>query len=126
MTDHMTDGVDEAKVQSTMAPLLRQLGKPTAAAMERQDWITNVLYLAGAQSLDGLNTTLAPDVHDTFYAASTFVSEKDVLRAPSTDALMDYFYTTGAKSRVSWFIILYVRACSLARRRVGQVLTRAG
>ena len=100
------DDADVAKLNSTMAPLLNVLGTPNSIAMQTQDWITNVLYLAGASTVEGLNTTLAPDVHDHFYAASTIVSQHDTLRAPAAEALMDYFYGPGNNTDVSWFIIM--------------------
>ncbi|KAI0706913.1 FAD-binding domain-containing protein [Cerioporus squamosus] len=98
-------GADEAKVNATMAPLLAELGEPSATFMQAQDWITSVLYLAGTTGLDSLNTTLAPDTHDDFYATSTFVSLDEPLGAPSTDAVMEYFYGPGATSKVAWFVI---------------------
>ncbi|TFK84186.1 Glucooligosaccharide oxidase [Polyporus arcularius HHB13444] len=96
---------DVAKLNATMAPLLAELGKPTATTLQPQGWITSVLYYAGAPDVSGLNTTLAPDAHDHFYATSTFVSEREPLGKPSTDALMKYFYGPGVKSEVGWFII---------------------
>ncbi|RPD61410.1 FAD-binding domain-containing protein [Lentinus tigrinus ALCF2SS1-6] len=110
---------DIAKLNATMAPLLTELGRPTATTMQTQDWITSVLYYAGAQNLNGLNTTLAPDVHDHFYATSTFVSEHAPLGKPSADALMQYFYGLGTKTNVGWFIIfdLYGGPKSAIRRR---------
>ena len=89
-----------------MAPLLKELGTPTATTMDAQNWIESVLCLAGTTVLDSLNTTLAPDTHDTFYATSTFVSEQEPMVPAASDALMAYFYGPGAKSAVQWFIIL--------------------
>ena len=105
------DNADIAKLNATMAPLLAELGKPTSVTMQVQDWITSVLYYAGAPNVNGLNTTLAPDVHDHFFATSTFVSERAPLQEPSTDALMQYFYGPATKTKVGWFIILYVSSC---------------
>ena len=65
-----------------------------------------MLYLAGTNGLNSLNTTLAPDTHDDFYATSTFVSLDEPLGSPSTDAVMEYFYGPGATSEVAWFVIL--------------------
>ena len=89
-----------------MAPLLAELGTPYNIFMESQDWITSVLYLAGVNSTSDLNTTLAPDTHDDFYATSTFVSLTEMLGAPSTDALADYFYNDGTNTEIEWFAIL--------------------
>lgn len=91
-----------------MAPLLAELGTPSSVSMEAQNWIESVLFLAGttAQGLSSLNTTLAPDTHDTFYATSTFVSEQEPMVPAAADALMQYFYGPGAQSAVEWFIIL--------------------
>ena len=95
-----------AQLNATMAPLLAELGKPSSIMIQSQDWITSVLYYAGVQNSSALNTTFALDIHDHFYATSTFVSEQEPLGKPSTDALMQYFYGTGTKSEVEWFVIL--------------------
>ncbi len=89
-----------------MAPLLKQLGKPTSTFIQKQDWMKSVLYLGGVNSVSDLNSTKTPDTHDDFYATSTFVSQKEPLNAAAADALMKYFYTTGKTSKVQWFIIL--------------------
>ncbi|KAH9930407.1 FAD-binding domain-containing protein [Epithele typhae] len=96
---------DEAKVNATMAPLLAKLGTPSKTTMEAQDWITSVLFLAGTTGIDSLNSTLAPDTHDTFYATSTFVPQKQMMAPAAADALMEYFYGPGATSSVAWFVI---------------------
>ncbi|KAI1791689.1 FAD-binding domain-containing protein [Ganoderma leucocontextum] len=98
-------GVDEAKVNSTFAPLLEELGTPTDIFLEKQDWITSVLYLAGVDSTAQLNTTLAPDTHDTFFATSTFVPAAAPMNTNASDALFKYFYGPGASSAVEWFVI---------------------
>ncbi|PIL24479.1 hypothetical protein GSI_14233 [Ganoderma sinense ZZ0214-1] len=97
--------VDEATVNSTFAPLLAQLGTPSDIFLEEQDWITSVLYLAGVDSVLQLNTTLAPDTHDTFFATSTFVPEAAPMTQAASDALFAYFYGPGASSAVEWFAI---------------------
>ena len=103
--DGRADGVDEAKVNSTFAPLLKKLGKPTSTFLQKQDWIPSVLYLAGVNTTSQLNTTLAPDTHDTFYATSTFVPETAPMTQASSDALFKYFYGPGASTKVAWFAI---------------------
>ena len=100
-----------------MAPLLAELGTPSKTFMQPQNWIESVLYLAdgsATSSLTILNTTLAPDTHDMFYATSTFVSEEEPMVLAASDALMQYFYGPGASSKVAWFVILYValHSCS--------------
>ena len=98
-------------MNSVMAPLLAELGTPSNTFMQSQNWIESVLYLADGSTtspLTILNTTLAPDSHDTFYATSTFVSEEEPMVPAAADALMQYFYGPGATSPVEWFIILYV------------------
>lgn len=106
MTFAYLDTADEALVNSTMAPLLAELGTPYHIFMQSQNWIDSVLYLAGVDSVSDLNTTLAPDTHDDFYATSTFVSLTEMLGTPSSDALMNYFYDNGTNTEVEWFIIL--------------------
>ncbi|PIL24496.1 hypothetical protein GSI_14251 [Ganoderma sinense ZZ0214-1] len=98
-------GVDEATVNSTFAPLLEKLGTPTSTSLQKQDWITSVLYLAGVNTTAQLNTTLAPDTHDTFYATSTFVPEAAPMNQEASDALFEYFYGPGANTSVAWFAI---------------------
>ena len=90
-----------------MAPLLAELGTPSAISMESQNWIESVLFLAGTTSqwISSLDTTLVPDTHDTLFATSTFVSEEPMVPAAS-DALMNYFCGPGANTSVVWFIIL--------------------
>ncbi|RPD53461.1 FAD-binding domain-containing protein [Lentinus tigrinus ALCF2SS1-7] len=114
-------GADVSKLNATMAPLLSALGNPTTTTIQTQDWITSVLYYAGAQNgSSALNTTTAaPDIHDHFYATSTFVSEQEPLGKASADALMQYFYGPGTKSAVEWFVIfdLYGGSKSAIRGR---------
>ncbi len=74
--------------------------------LEKQSWIESVLYLAGVNDVEDLNTTLAPDTHDDFFATSTFVSEQEPLGAASADALMNYIYNQGTNTPVAWFAIL--------------------
>ena len=93
-------------MNSTMAPLLAELGTPSKVFIQEQSWIESVIYLAEVKSIDNLNTTLAPDTHDTFFATSTFVPAKEMMVPAAADALMKYFYGPGAKSEVKWFVIL--------------------
>ncbi len=102
---HHADGADKAKVTSTFAPLLAKLGTPTSTSLQKQDWITSVLYLAGVDNTAQLNTTSAPDTYDTFYATSTFVPETAPMTQAASDALFRYFYGPGASSAVEWFAI---------------------
>ena len=64
-----------------------------------------MLYLAGVDSVSQLNTTLAPDTHDYFYATSTFVSEEEPMSQSASDALFEYFYGPGTNTAVEWFAI---------------------
>ena len=98
--------MDEATVTSTFAPLLAKLGTPSDVFLQKQDWLTSVLYLAGVDSVSQLNTTLAPDAHDTFYATSTFVpSAAPMMNQAASDALFAYFYGPGVNTEVLWFAI---------------------
>ena len=78
---------------------------PSSVFLQEQDWITSVLYLAGVDSVSQLNTTLAPDTHDYFYATSTFVSEEEPMSQSASDALFEYFYGPGTNTAVEWFAI---------------------
>ncbi|KAI0713966.1 FAD-binding domain-containing protein [Earliella scabrosa] len=98
-------GATESRLNTTFAPLLKELGQPSSVFIQRQTWIENVLYLAGVDDIDDLDTTLAPDTHDDFFAASTFVSETEPLGEASSDALMKYIYEQGTKTSVAWFVI---------------------
>ena len=97
--------MDVATVNTTFAPLLKELGAPTGISLQEQDWITSVINLAGAHSIEELNTTLAPDANDTFYATSTFVSAAEPMNRAASDALFKYFYGPGAQTEVEWFVI---------------------
>ncbi|KAM5536522.1 hypothetical protein V8D89_009799 [Ganoderma adspersum] len=101
-------GVDVAAVNATFTPLLEELGAPTGISLQEQDWIAFVISLAGADSIEQLNTTLAPDTNDTndtFYATSTFVSAAEPMNCAASDALFKYFYGAGAETDVQWFVI---------------------
>ncbi|KAI0755390.1 FAD-binding domain-containing protein [Daedaleopsis nitida] len=98
-------GANQAKVDSTFAPLLKTLGKPSSTSFQKQSWIDSVVYLAGAGSVAELNTTTAPDVHDDFFATSTFVSEQEPMSTAASDALMNYIYKQGTSTAVEWFVI---------------------
>ncbi len=95
-----------ATLNSTFAPLLKELGTPTDISFKEQDWITSVLYLGGANSIAELNTTFAPDTNDTFFATSMFVSEAEPMNWAASDALFEYFYGPGADTDVRWFVII--------------------
>ncbi|PIL24501.1 hypothetical protein GSI_14256 [Ganoderma sinense ZZ0214-1] len=97
--------VEEATVNATFAPLLAKLGTPTSTSLQKQDWITSVLYLAGANTTAQLSTTLAPDMHATFYATSTFVPEAAPMNQKASDALFEYFYGPGANTNIAWYAI---------------------
>ncbi len=77
-----------------------------------------MLYLAGVDTIAELNTTSAPDTHDTFYATSTFVSETALMNQAASDALFKYFYGPGANTKVEWFAIfdLYGGGDSVIKR----------
>ena len=96
-----------------MAPLLAELGTPSSVFLQEQNWIDSVIYLAGTTGINSLNTTLAPDTHDTFFATSTFVPSQEMMVPAAADALMNYFYGPGATSKVEWFVILCVFALLL-------------
>ncbi|EJF58331.1 FAD-binding domain-containing protein [Dichomitus squalens LYAD-421 SS1] len=98
-------GADKAKVNSTFAPLLKKLGTPTSILLQEQDWITSVLHLADAKNISQLNTTLASDTHDYFYATSTFISEQRPMVQAASDALFKYFYGPGTNTSIKWFAI---------------------
>ncbi|PIL24500.1 hypothetical protein GSI_14255 [Ganoderma sinense ZZ0214-1] len=83
----------------------RHLGTPTSTSLQKQDWITSVLYLAGANTTAQLNTTLAADMHATFYATSTFVPESAPMNRNASDALFEYFYGPGANTNIAWYAI---------------------
>ena len=95
---------------ATLYPLIQELGTPSFSFIEEQDWITNVVWLGNwfgaVNGVGALNTTLAPDVHDDFYAASTFVYEKEPLGASSIDAFMEYLYGPGQTTEIEWFILM--------------------
>ena len=97
--------MDVATVNTTFAPLLKELGAPTGISLQEQNWITSVINLAGAHSIEELNTTLAPDANDTFYATSTFVPSAAPMNWNASDALFAYFYGPGANTSVEWFAI---------------------
>ncbi|PIL28271.1 hypothetical protein GSI_09559 [Ganoderma sinense ZZ0214-1] len=99
-------GADIATVNATFAPLLAELGAPTSVSLQEQDWIASVLSLGGASSVAELNTTLAPDGNDTFFATSTFVpAAAPMMGRAASDALFAYFYGPGARTDVEWFVI---------------------
>ena len=89
-----------------MKPLVDQLGVPSSKQYKNLTWIDSVLRVAPANKSEELNTTIAGNVHNTFFATSTFVSEKQPLTESEARALMKYLYTNGSQTGVDWFAYL--------------------
>jgi len=87
-------------LNATIIPLLHQL-----PATSRTSFFTGT-YLATAENLAGgsLDTKLAPDGHDTFYAKSLLTPESSPMSDAAILAYTRYLANQGFSAEVGWFI----------------------
>jgi hypothetical protein len=91
-----------SKLNATIAPLLAQLPNNPKVTLDVGTYINSVQVLAGSQSL---NTTTAPDVHDTFYAKSLMTPASSPMSTAAITAFMNYLANEGFASTTVCIII---------------------
>lgn len=84
-----------SKLNATISPLLAKLPKNPKTSLNVGTYINSVKALAGSQSLD---TSTAPDVHDTFYAKSLMTPASSPMSPAAIKAFMNYLAHEGFAS----------------------------
>ena len=79
------------QLTDVIAPLLAALPTPSSASVQNGTYINSVQILGGST----LNTSTAPDVHDTFYAKSLMTPEASPMTEEALNAFMSYLGNEG-------------------------------
>ncbi|KAG6898971.1 hypothetical protein C0993_002150, partial [Termitomyces sp. T159_Od127] len=87
-------------LNSTLAPLLSQMPDGPKTSLQTGTYLNSSMILAG-QSLD---TTSAPDGHDTFYAKSLMTPESEPISEKALLAFVQYIANEGFTSQMEWFV----------------------
>ena len=82
-------------LNATIAPLLAELPNKPKVTLNVGTYINSVQVLAGSQSL---NTSTAPDAHDTFYAKSLMTPASSPMSSAAITAFMNYLAHEGFAS----------------------------
>ncbi|KAF9541279.1 glucooligosaccharide oxidase [Agrocybe pediades] len=92
------------QLAAVLAPYLKAVGvKPQSQTVTPGTYIESVGILGGLTG-NRLNTSVAPDGHDTFYAKSLMTPEAQPMSAKSLQAFYDYLGSTGFSADSSWFV----------------------
>lgn len=83
------------QVNSTLAPFLNTVAKPSSTKFTIGTYINSVNYLGG---LNTLNTNSAPDRTDTFYAKSLMTPEASPMSTAALNAFTKYLANQGFTS----------------------------
>lgn len=83
------------KFNAVISPLLAKLPKNPRKSLNVGTYINSVKVLAGSQSL---NTSTAPDVHDTFYVKSIMTPASSPMSSASIRAFTNYLAQEGFSS----------------------------
>lgn len=89
------------QLAGVLAPLLAVLPQPSSVTLTPGTYINSVQVLGGSGSLD---TTTAPDTHDTFYAKSLMTPEASPMTDQALNAFMSYLANEGFNTDTSWFV----------------------
>ncbi|KAF8988419.1 glucooligosaccharide oxidase [Cyathus striatus] len=84
-----------------IAPLLNSLPSPQSSSVKPGSYIDSVSAFSFADSLD---TTTAPDTHDTFYAKSLMTPQASPISASALSSFMSYLGSSGFSTSTNWFI----------------------
>lgn len=85
----------QGELEPTLQPFLQKMPPLNSVTFSGNGtWIDNLVIFAGGS----LNTTLAPDITDTFYAKSLMTPEAEPLSHTSRLALMKHLSTVGVGS----------------------------
>ncbi|KAF8981382.1 hypothetical protein BDQ17DRAFT_1337346 [Cyathus striatus] len=84
-----------------IAPLLNSLPSPQSSSVKPGSYIDSVSAFSFA---DSLNTTNAPDTHDTFYAKSLMTPQASPISASALSSFMSYLGSSGFSTSTNWFI----------------------
>ncbi|KAJ7132287.1 glucooligosaccharide oxidase [Mycena epipterygia] len=87
---------------STLAPYLKTLPKPSWSTISPGSYINSVSVLAGQP----LETSTAPEATDTFYTKSLMTPEGSPMSAAAIKAFVTYMAVQGFSSNTAWFVQL--------------------
>ncbi|KAF9042491.1 glucooligosaccharide oxidase [Panaeolus papilionaceus] len=88
-------------LSSTLSPLLTVLPKPTTITVIPRSYIDSVNYFGGEGTL---NTTIAPETPNTFYAKSLMVPDRSPLTKAAVDKWTQYLGGEGFNASTKWFV----------------------
>ncbi|PPQ73253.1 hypothetical protein CVT24_009968 [Panaeolus cyanescens] len=88
-------------LDAALNPLLQTLPKPTTITVIPRSYIDSVTYFGGAGRL---NTTVAPETPNTFYAKSLMVPERSPLTQQAVEMWTQYLGNEGFNASTTWFV----------------------
>ncbi|KAJ7230656.1 hypothetical protein GGX14DRAFT_343518 [Mycena pura] len=106
-SSHVTVGLTGAfygpasNFNTTIAPYLKTLPKPSWSTITPGSYINSVSVLA---SPDSLNTSIKADSTDTFYTKSLMTPEGSPMSAAAIKAFVTYMAVQGFSSNTAWFV----------------------
>ena len=101
---------DESDLASVLQPFFDSIPvQPYSSSVQTYDWLGILQQLAGS-GVD-LNTTLAADTTDTFYAKSLMVPDTSPLTQEAILSFFQYLYDSGEDSDTAWFILVRISSC---------------
>lgn len=95
---------------ATVNPFLAQMPPPDSVIQQTGTFIES-LQFAGAGTVLNLNTSVAPDTNDTFYAKSIMTPDNQTLSMAAWEALMTYLADEGTETSL---VSLTMRLIDLA------------
>ncbi|KAF8224091.1 glucooligosaccharide oxidase [Tricholoma matsutake] len=87
----------------TIAPFLSQIPTSPRTTLNVGNYINSVEVFGQGTGSPNLNTSVAPDIHDTFYAKSIMTPESSPMSISAITAFMDYLAHEGFSSTLQWF-----------------------
>ncbi|KXN85100.1 Reticuline oxidase, partial [Leucoagaricus sp. SymC.cos] len=98
---------DVEKLNSTLEPFLDQMPTPMNVIHQNGTFLESLQWLGGGFN-QTLNTTLAPDTNDTFYAKSIMTLTNQAAPTSTWEGLMLYLANEGNEASLSWAIKIEV------------------
>ncbi|KAF9445946.1 glucooligosaccharide oxidase [Macrolepiota fuliginosa MF-IS2] len=98
---------DPQQLNATWDPFLKEMPSPASVILQSGTFIES-LQFPGSGAVWNLNTSLAPDTHDTFYVKSIMTPPKKVVSKQAWEGFMTYLANEGNTTSLSWAIEIEV------------------
>ncbi|KAF5354867.1 hypothetical protein D9756_005789 [Leucocoprinus leucothites] len=98
---------DTQNLNSTLDPFLNKMPTPTNVIFQNGTFVESLQY-PGDGFIFNLNTTLAPDTNDTFYAKSIMTPANQTVPKSAWEGLMSYLANDGNETSLSWAVEIEV------------------